>query len=66
MALIALLAGDGIGPEVTTAARRVLDALALDLRYEEAPVGGAAYRAQGHPLPPETKPAKEARVNRPP
>jgi len=54
MALIALLAGDGIGPEVTTAARRVLDALALDLRYEEAPVGGAAYRAQGHPLPPET------------
>jgi 3-isopropylmalate dehydrogenase len=54
MALIALLAGDGIGPEVTTAARRVLDALALDLRYEAAPVGGAAYRAQGHPLPPET------------
>jgi len=54
MALIALLAGDGIGPEVTTAARRVRDALALDLRYEAAPVGGAAYRAQGHPLPPET------------
>lgn len=54
MALIALLAGDGIGPEVTTAARRVLDALDLGLTYEEAPVGGAAYRAAGHPLPPDT------------
>ena len=54
MALIALLAGDGIGPEVTAQARRVLDALALDLRFEEAPVGGAGYRAAGHPLPPST------------
>jgi 3-isopropylmalate dehydrogenase len=52
--LIAILPGDGIGPEVTTQARRVLDALALDLAYEEAAVGGAAYRAGGHPLPPET------------
>ena len=52
--LIALLAGDGIGPEVIAAARRVLDALGLDLRFEEALVGGAAYRACGHPLPPET------------
>lgn len=52
--LIALLAGDGIGPEVTGEARRVLDALALDLAFEEAEVGGAAYRAHGHPLPPET------------
>ena len=54
MALIAILPGDGIGPEVTLAARRVLEALGLDLRFEEAPVGGAAYRAAGHPLPPET------------
>lgn len=52
--LIALLAGDGIGPEVTAEARRVLDALSLDLAFEEAAVGGAAYRAHGHPLPPET------------
>jgi 3-isopropylmalate dehydrogenase len=52
--LIAILAGDGIGPEVTAEARRVLDALGLDLAFEEAPVGGAAYRASGHPLPPET------------
>jgi len=33
---------------------RVLDALALDLAYETAAVGGAAYFADGHPLPPAT------------
>ncbi len=54
MTMIALLAGDGIGPEVVAAARRVLDVVAPDLTYEEGLVGGAAYRAQGHPLPPET------------
>lgn len=53
--LIALLPGDGIGPEVIAEARRVLDALGpLGLSFEEAPVGGAAYKAKGHPLPPET------------
>jgi 3-isopropylmalate dehydrogenase len=51
---IAILAGDGIGPEVTAQARRVLEALGLDLAFEEALVGGAAYFAVGHPLPPET------------
>ncbi|HWK35723.1 3-isopropylmalate dehydrogenase [Sphingomonas sp.] len=54
MPLIALLPGDGIGPEVVTQARRVLDALGLDLSYQEAPVGGAGYEAAGHPLPPAT------------
>ncbi len=54
MPLIAILAGDGIGPEVTAEARRVLDTLGLDLSYEEGLVGGAAYKAVGHPLPPET------------
>ncbi len=53
--LIAVLAGDGIGPEVTAEARRVLDALALpDVVFEEALVGGAAYKSNGHPLPPAT------------
>lgn len=53
--LIALLPGDGIGPEVIAQARRVLDALAIDgLVYEDALVGGAAYKAVGHPLPAET------------
>ncbi|CAN5169175.1 3-isopropylmalate dehydrogenase [soil metagenome] len=53
--LVALFPGDGIGPEVIAQARRVLDALAIDgLTYEEGLVGGAAYKATGHPLPPET------------
>ena len=53
--LIALLPGDGIGPEVIGQTRRVLNALAIDgLVFDEAPVGGAAYKATGHPLPPAT------------
>jgi len=53
--LIALFPGDGIGPEIVAQARRVLDALAIDgITYEEGLVGGAAYKAVGHPLPPET------------
>lgn len=52
--LIALLPGDGIGPEVVAEAVRVLDAAGCGLTFEEAPVGGAAYRAAGHPLPPAT------------
>jgi 3-isopropylmalate dehydrogenase len=52
---IAVFAGDGIGPEVTREAVRVLKALALsDLELTEGDVGGAAWRKHGHPLPPET------------
>jgi 3-isopropylmalate dehydrogenase len=62
---IAVLAGDGIGPEITAQAVRVLERLSaqglFDLSLTHAPVGGAGYRASGHPLPPETlKLAKEA------
>jgi len=53
--LIALLPGDGIGPEVLAEGERVLRAVTGDrLSFESAPVGGAAYRAEGHPLPPAT------------
>ena len=52
---IAILPGDGIGPEVTEQARRVLDALDLpELTLWEGDVGGIAYKRHGHPLPPET------------
>jgi len=51
---IAVLPGDGIGPEIMEQAVRVLTALKLDLELNTAPVGGAAYEACGHPLPPET------------
>ena len=53
--LIALFPGDGIGPEIVAQAKRVLDALGIDgLTYAEGLVGGAAYKAVGHPLPPGT------------
>ena len=51
---IAVLPGDGIGPEIVEQAVRVLRALDLDLDIVEAPVGGAAYALHGHPLPPDT------------
>jgi len=52
---IAILAGDGIGPEIAAEAEKVLDALALDgLKRSHADVGGIAYKNHGHPLPPET------------
>jgi 3-isopropylmalate dehydrogenase len=54
MSNIALMPGDGIGPEVTREAVRVLDALSLGLTFVEADVGGVAYRKHGHPLPPAT------------
>ena len=55
MPLIALLPGDGIGPEVVEQAVRVLAAAgAGGLTYEEAPVGGIAYKTAGHPLPEPT------------
>lgn len=52
---IAILAGDGIGPEIMDQALRVLDALNLpDLKLSPALVGGVAYHAVGHPLPDDT------------
>lgn len=51
---IAVLPGDGIGPEITEQAVRVLSALPIDLELKTAPVGGAAYDSDGHPLPPAT------------
>jgi len=54
MKRIALLAGDGIGPEIMVEAVKVLRALNLNLQLDEAPVGGAAYDLHGHPLPPAT------------
>ena len=51
---IAVLPGDGIGPEIIEQAVRVLRALKLPLEIEQAPVGGAAYDLHGHPLPPAT------------
>ncbi len=54
---IAILAGDGIGPEIVAQAVKVLKALARDglrLELEEAPFGGAGCDAHGDPLPETT------------
>jgi 3-isopropylmalate dehydrogenase len=54
---IAVLAGDGIGPEIVAQAVRVLKALVRDglkLELEEAPFGGAGVDAHGDPLPEAT------------
>ena len=54
---IAILPGDGIGPEIVGQAERVLDLLrdeGLPITTETAPMGGAGYDAAGHPLPPAT------------
>jgi len=55
---IALIKGDGIGPEIIDEAVKVLDAVAscceLTFSYEEALMGGCAYDFSGDPLPQET------------
>jgi 3-isopropylmalate dehydrogenase len=51
---IAILPGDGIGTEIMAEAVKVLGCLDLRFEMEEAKVGGAAYEAHGHPLPPAT------------
>jgi 3-isopropylmalate dehydrogenase len=52
---IAILAGDGIGPEIIAEAEKVLAVMCseygLGAEIEHAPVGGAAYETLGHPLP---------------
>src|SRR5712672_59799 len=54
---IAVLPGDGVGPEVIAEAVKVLTVLAREgpaFQLEQAPVGGAAYDAAGDPLPERT------------
>ena len=55
---IALIKGDGIGPEIIEEAVKVLDAVAscyeFDFEYEELLMGGCAYDVTGDPLPSET------------
>jgi 3-isopropylmalate dehydrogenase len=58
---IAVLPGDGIGPEIVAQAVKVLNALNLNIEMTEAPIGGAGYEAAGDPLPDVTlKLAKDA------
>ena len=55
---VLVAAGDGIGPEVTREAVRVLVSVAefggYDFQFTEMPIGGHAIRQTGTPLPPAT------------
>ena len=55
---VLLLPGDGIGPEIVSEARKILEWAAgqgdFDLTLDEALIGGAAYEQTGNPLPKET------------
>ena len=51
---VAVLPGDGIGPEVTSEAVKVLDATGLDIELLRCDIGGSAYLRNGDPLPPES------------
>lgn len=55
---IAILPGDGIGPEIVAEAIKLLNALQEQFGFacelERAPIGGAAYDLHKHPLPPST------------
>ena len=55
---IAILPGDGIGTEIVAEAVKVLKVIdkefGLKMEMESALVGGAAFEAHGHPLPPAT------------
>ena len=57
---IAVLPGDGIGPEIVAQALIVLERLGLGLQFETAPVGGAGYETDGDPLPARTLAAARA------
>jgi 3-isopropylmalate dehydrogenase len=47
---IAVLPGDGIGPEIVAQAVKVLNALNIGIEMKEAPIGGAGYVAAGDPF----------------
>ena len=51
---VTLIPGDGIGPEVSEAARRVIDASGVPIEWEERQAGLNALESQGDVLPEET------------
>ena len=58
---ILTLPGDGIGPEITKQAVKIIKALSPNFNIDEAPIGGAGYDADGDPLPQTTlQKAKDA------
>ena len=58
---IVFLPGDGIGPEVTEASRRVIEAAGLDVEWVEAPMGLGAFETMGDAL---TESTIKSRIHR--
>ncbi|MBV8879674.1 MAG: isocitrate/isopropylmalate dehydrogenase family protein [Planctomycetaceae bacterium] len=54
MRTVTLIPGDGTGPELTSAMRRVVDASGVKLKWEVADAGEEAAAKHGSPLPPAT------------
>ena len=53
MAVITLIPGDGIGPEITDAVVHIFDAAGAELTYEEHKAGLTALREMGELIPPD-------------
>jgi isocitrate dehydrogenase (NAD+) len=51
---VSLIEGDGIGPEVTGATTRILDAAGAPIEWERVPAGMSAFETVGHPMPKDT------------
>jgi len=51
---VTLIPGDGVGPEVTEAAQRVLDATGVAIEWDVRPMGAGAFEDAGTPLPADT------------
>ncbi len=54
VALVSLITGDGIGPEIADAAKRCVDATGADIQWDIVEAGSAVMEKCGSPLPQET------------
>jgi isocitrate/isopropylmalate dehydrogenase len=65
---VAVLPGDGIGPEVTDEAVKVLNATDVNFELLYCDIGGSAYLRNGDPLPPSPHPpeARQRRIRKRP
>jgi len=51
---VTLIPGDGTGPEIADATRRVLEATGVEFERDEQPAGIDAFEEEGNPLPDRT------------
>jgi len=51
---VTFIPGDGTGPELAEATRRVLEATGVELQWDEHPAGEDVYHEEGTPFPDRT------------